>query len=123
MIRASDPSEPTGAPGLSAEAMEQLATRIRDLEKEGYTVGTWVLHPGEAYRAQVSDDDKILAVLKGSAHLELPTESRDLTPGAVVNIPHGLVHSLTVKGERDVYILVAHREPRPIPPEAFRGGS
>jgi mannose-6-phosphate isomerase-like protein (cupin superfamily) len=118
-----DPDDRPHAEGLSAEAMEKLAREIHALESEGYEVDNWVLHPGEAYRTQVSNEDKILAVLKGSVHIETPLESRELMPGDVYSIPHGLVHSITPEEGGDVYILVAHREPPPIPPEAFRNRS
>lgn len=118
-----NPDDDSPPRGLSAEAMEKLAREIRELESEGYEVDNWVLHPGEAYRTQVSNEDKILAVLKGSVHIETPLESRELTPGEVYSIPHGLVHSVTPEEGSDVYILVAHREPPPIPPEAFRNRS
>jgi quercetin dioxygenase-like cupin family protein len=118
-----NPADPSGPRGLSAEAMEKLAKEIRELESEGYEVDNWVLHPGEAFRTQVSNEDKILAVLKGTVRIETPLESRELTPGDVYSIPHGLVHSVTPEEGGDVYILVAHREPPPIPPEAFRNRS
>lgn len=122
MIQPTDPTGPLPPDELSSEAMGSLAKGIRDLESEGYEIDNWVLHSGESFRTQVSNHDKILAILKGSIHVETPNESRDLMPGDVVNIPHGLVHSITLRGEGDVYILVAHREPPPIAPEAFRTG-
>jgi quercetin dioxygenase-like cupin family protein len=96
-----------------------LAKRVQELEREGYTVDPWIVPAGASFRAQVSNEDKVLAVLKGRLHLELPHGAQMLTSGSVVSIEHGVSHSLRVDGEDDVYAMVAHREPPPIPPEAF----
>jgi quercetin dioxygenase-like cupin family protein len=104
------------------EGLETLARRIRELEKEGYRVEPWWLSPGTALKSQISNEDKVLAVLRGDLEVELRGQRQRYGPGDVFQIPHGVVHSLTVVGEERVYLLVALRQPPPIPPEAFAKG-
>jgi quercetin dioxygenase-like cupin family protein len=110
-----------GASDGPPESPEGLARRIRSLESEGYRVDTWILHAGESFKSQVSSDDRIVAVLRGTLRLALVgEEARDIQGGDVVNLPHGLVYGLSVVGDDDVYTLVASRTPPSIPPEEFR---
>jgi hypothetical protein len=119
MIRSPENSESFEGSNPAMRAIERLAKSIKELEKEGYIVEPWIVPAGTFYRAQVSNEDKILAVLKGRLHLELPTGDRILESGSIAYIEHGMSHTTTVKSEGDVYAMVAHREPPPIPPEAF----
>ncbi|MBU1699498.1 MAG: hypothetical protein KJ970_06160 [Candidatus Eisenbacteria bacterium] len=119
MIRSSGESEPGHGSTPPFRAIERLTASIRELEKEGYTIDPWIVPAGTEYRSQVSNVDKILAVLRGCLRLELPTGSRILNSGSIANIVHGLRHSIRVEGEEDAYVMVAHRDPPPIPPEAF----
>ncbi|MBD3335111.1 MAG: cupin domain-containing protein [Candidatus Eisenbacteria bacterium] len=105
--------------GPSAKAMEQLAERIRALEAEGYVVEPWIVPAGSAYRNLISNQDKILAVLSGTLRLQIPGEERVVEAGETIAVPHGAGHTVTAQGEEDVYIMLARRDPPPIPPHAF----
>ena len=126
MIETGRPGEPTGRSRedeAPSRGHELLVTRMESLRSEGFDVDPWILRSGEVYRAQASDEDRTLAVLRGSLHVTDPSATRTMATGEVLRIPRGVSHTLRAAGADDVYALVAHRAPPPIPPEAFEGGA